>query len=70
MNLKVLGRLLSKEEKIKVNGGGTKVHGSCNNGAHFSFVFSIDTYQQSLAEIRSTICGGGGILYMDALPMQ
>lgn len=70
MIFKILGRLLSTEEKMNINGGGTKVHGACNNGAHFSFAFSVDTYQQSLAQIRSTICAGRGISYMDALPMQ
>ncbi len=69
MNFKTLGKLLSIEEKKNINGG-VKVHGACNNGAHFSFAFSVNTYQQSLAQIRSTICAGGGISYMDALPMQ
>lgn len=60
---KVLGRELSKTESKNIEGG-IRAHGACNNGAHFSFIFNTDTYQENLAQIRSTICGGDGISYV------
>lgn len=73
-NISKLGTTLNNSEAKKVNGGlgpaqtgSSIVHGACNNGTHFSFAFSIETYEASLAQIRSTFCAGGGIAWVDAI---
>ena len=69
--VKKMGKELSRSEKNEVLGGvEVKLHGACNNGAHFSIVFHPNTYQESLNQVNSTLCGGTGIAYHDPLPMQ
>ena len=65
-NESISGTVLTKSEQKSIKAG-VRVHGACNNGTHFTFIFNVDTYEDSLAQIRNTLCAGGGIAYMQGI---
>ena len=60
-NIKQLGKKLSKKE-LNLISGGASIHGSCNNGNHFTFLIRVGMdVDQVINDINMTICEGSGL---------